>query len=86
MVTQEDVDRLNDIRSTIMDLLTEANNLVRQHGSKHELERAKAYWIGHIDSALGAGNYMDLPCNLLTTIESIESTLPSENDEEECEE
>lgn len=85
MVTQEDIDRLNEIRNSMMDLLEEARNLVRCSGSKHEYERAKAYWIGHIDAALGVGNYMDLPCNLFTTIGAIEATLPSEDDEE-CEE
>lgn len=82
MVTQEDIDRLKEIRTTMFDLLDEAKNLVRQHASKQEHERAKAYWFGQIDAALGDGEYFSDTHNMQKTINSIEDTLPPEDDEE----
>jgi len=58
-MNKEDVERLEDIRAEMMDLLDEAKNIIRQSGNKSVYERAKAYWIGHIDSGLGGGDYVD---------------------------
>jgi hypothetical protein len=52
-------DRLTEIREQMVDLLEEAKNIIRLDAPRHVYDRAKAYWIGHIDVALGDGNYVD---------------------------
>lgn len=48
-----DVKRLQEIRTKICDLMTEAEDILRCHASKSVLDRAKAYWIGYMHNALG---------------------------------
>lgn len=59
MLDKEDYDRLVDIRVEMMDLLEEAKNIIRMSGNRSVYERAKSYWIGHVDAGLGEGNYVD---------------------------
>lgn len=55
----KDLERLSEIRSQMGDLLEEAKNLLRREAPEDVFNRAKAYWIGHIDTGLGGGNYID---------------------------
>lgn len=75
MISKFDLERLKEIHETMTDLLHEAVSLVKLHGSTHDYEQAKAYWIGHIDAALGEDNFIDDMFTMKKTIESIEGTL-----------
>lgn len=86
MITQEDIDRLREINEEMFDLLEESQNLIRRSGCKFEYERARAYWIGHIDSALGGRNFLPDRATMKETIDSIEATLPSDDGSEDEEE
>jgi hypothetical protein len=46
-------ERLSEIQEQMLELFGEAQDLVRRHANKFTHERAKAYWIGHIEEALG---------------------------------
>lgn len=80
-----DHDRLVEIQETMVDLLEEAKTLVRQSGQKHVYERAKAYWIGHIATALSEeSDYIGKSmCTMEETINELEV---EEMDDEEVEE
>lgn len=56
---KEDLKELVKIRHQMMDLLQNAQDLLRQNAPGITYERAKSYWIGHIDVALGCGDYVD---------------------------
>lgn len=78
MMDKADHDRLKEIRLEMMDLLEEAKDLIRQSGDKHTFERAKAYWIGHIDTGLGGGDYVDF--NDYTMQKTINELDPGDDD------
>ena len=86
---QIDFERLQQIRSDMIDLLDEAKTILRQSASKHAYERAKAYWIGHIDTGLGGGSYVDTYDHTFEkTLNELEYEVEGEDDEEydeECE-
>jgi hypothetical protein len=83
MIDRTDHDRLKEIRSEMMDLLDEAKNLIRM-SDRFVYERAKAYWIGHIDTGLGGGQYVDTyDCTMEKTINELD---PGDEDDEELEE
>jgi hypothetical protein len=77
---QIDYERLEEIRTQMIDLLEEAKNLVRMHAPRPVYEKAKAYWIGHIDCALDAGNYVTGPSY---TMQDTLNDIPAEDDEDE---
>lgn len=83
----QELDRLKEIRSEMMDLLFEAKNIVRQ-SDRVIYERAKAYWLGHIDTALGDGDYIDTyDYTMQKSIEELEALGDDyEEEEEESEE
>jgi hypothetical protein len=60
-IDDADFDRLVEIRQEMMALLNEAKNTLRMSvGHKSSIyQRAESYWIGHIDSALGGGDFVD---------------------------
>jgi hypothetical protein len=79
-----DHEELIDIRNDMIDLLSRAKNLLRMNASSSVYERAKAYWIGHLDTALGGGKYMDTyDYTMLKTIEELESEIENKNEGEE---
>jgi len=80
MMDKADHDRLKEIRSEMMNLLEEASNLVRQHGGRSTYERAKAYWIGNIDTGLGGGAYVDTYS--YTMEKTIKELSPNDEDED----
>lgn len=56
-MNREDHDRLVEIRTEIGNLISEADKLMRFAAKNDELdrrsyERAKAYWLGHMQEAL----------------------------------
>jgi hypothetical protein len=79
-ISIESHERLQEIRQEMMELLEEAKTIVR-HSDKHIYERAKAYWIGHIDTALGGGAYIDTYDYTLE--KTIDELTPDEEDEED---
>lgn len=48
----EDIERLEEIKEKMIELLEEAEYLVRITGNKWIHDRAKSYWIPHIKTAL----------------------------------
>lgn len=79
MMDHEDHERLVSIQKEMISLIEEASNLVRR-ADKHEYERAKAYWIAHIECALEKVNPYDK-----TMEDTIRALEPSEEEEEEYE-
>ena len=90
---KEDLERLAEIRKEMLDLAEEAKDLIRVNGTKFDLERAKAYYLGHIRAALDNGEYVERETlkayiedqGYDTDSESFEDGFEDE-DEEECEE
>lgn len=69
----EDVDRLEEIREEIMELMDEAKKIVAGSKNRGAVGRADAYWIPHIEIALGGEHgYMDRSmCSMQDTIEEL---------------
>jgi hypothetical protein len=77
------VDRLEEIRDEMLELVGEAHQLVR--GSP-EQQRAEAYWIGHIKGALNkeqSGYLGGSMIDMTETIESLRAELEPEADPDE---
>ena len=45
-------ERILNIKDEIIELLQEAMDLVREHGTDTERSRARSYWYGHIRTSL----------------------------------
>jgi len=90
---KEDKERLAEIRKEMIDLAEEAKDLIRMHGSRHDLDRAKGYYLGHILAALDNGEYMESNTMLKYLEElgydsendSFEDDEESEEENEDCE-
>ena len=72
----DDIDRLEQIRFEMLKLLNEAEHLVKEMakeaGDRVIAERAHAYWVGHIKSALGDEEYEGgSATTLMDTIEEL---------------
>lgn len=77
-------ERILEITDEIRDLLQEAMDLVREHGSDIDRERARSYWYGHIQIALGGDHgYMGSSmCSMTDTAEDL-MDYEMERDEED---
>lgn len=88
-MNKSDKERLAEIRTEMFDLLHDAKAIMRGEGG-FEYERAKAYWIGHLDAALGGGDYgTKYDVTLLSTLKDLgydEDSNSFEDEEEEEEE
>lgn len=62
--TQEQIDRLDEIRDEIFELIEEAMDLV----SDDERSAAQGYWSAHIKSALGSDEYRTYSTTMRDTI------------------
>lgn len=51
-ISQADIDRLNEIKDKMLELLFDAKEIVRWSGDQHQIDRMKAYWHPHIQMAL----------------------------------
>jgi hypothetical protein len=51
-VTQDDVDRLREIKDQMVEMADEALRIVLRSGDRFQYDRAKAYWHPHIQMAL----------------------------------
>jgi hypothetical protein len=79
------VERMQEIREEIFSLLQEAKDILRMDAPQPIRERAKAYWVGHIDAALGGGECIDEPSSMLATIKEMEEEVDLEEPlEEQC--
>ncbi len=67
---REDWERLKKIQDELRGLLKEAKNLIRLSGNRMEYERAKAYWLAHIEFAVDKVNPYDL--TMEDTIKALE--------------
>lgn len=85
MLNKQDHERLIEVREEMMNLLEEAKNIIQSSGERFLLEEAKAYWIGHIDSAIGGGNYIDNVCTMEKTIIALDPCDDEYKDEIETE-
>ena len=78
-------ERILEISEEIRDLLQEAMDLVRSEGTDFDRERARSYWYGHIQIALGGDHgYMGRSmCSMSDTAEELMADEePEEGDEE----
>ena len=66
-------ERILEISEEIRDLLQEAMDLVRSEGTDFDRERARSYWYGHIQIALGGEHgYMGRSmCSMADTAEEL---------------
>lgn len=79
-------DRLCEIQEQMLDLLEEADSIVRRSGNRPAYEKAKAYWLGHVEMALVKnGRYIGgSMCTMDDTIAVFEHE-DDEDNEGECE-
>jgi hypothetical protein len=81
MLSPENFSRLQEIHDELRDLLEEAKNIVRRGEDENEYERAKATWIGNIDTALDKdGDFLTGPTR--TMQDTIDHLEPDEEDGE----
>jgi hypothetical protein len=84
-----DIDRFEEIIGEIARLVDDAFTIVRMSGNRTEEERARSYWRGHIQGALGE-NYSEYAGGSMVSMEDTLNTLrednPSEDEEEGDEE
>ena len=82
---QSEIDRLNEIKDQMQSLMDEVDSIMRFNSPRHVYERAKAYWLGHIFSALDdANSFLPLPETMEQTIGNLEAE-EDEDDEDEDE-
>ncbi|MHC4464217.1 MAG: hypothetical protein ACYS30_22735 [Planctomycetota bacterium] len=48
----EDTIRLEEIQNEMLELLREAKSLIRRSGDSRTFERARSYWLAHVEMAL----------------------------------
>lgn len=78
-------ERILEISEEIRDLLQEAMDLVRSEGTDFDRERARSYWYGQIQIALGGdhGYFGSSMCSMTDTAEELmEEERPEEEEEE----
>lgn len=80
--SEEDIERLEEIRDELKELIEEAKNLVR---GTHQYERARSYWIPHILGAIDKDNeYMGgSMINMQDTIDALREESEPEVDDGE---
>jgi hypothetical protein len=85
-ISKEKLERLEEIKNEMKDLLAEAEEMVRRCGDSSVWQRAKSYWVGHIATALDdESNYVGSSgWTLQQTIDEI--PVEGEEDDEEDEE
>lgn len=88
----EYAERLNEIKDEIKDLIQEAQHLVNdfssQFGVRHIYERARSYWLAHLQTALDKeSEYLGSSMTTMEdTIQEIEETIDDRMHEESGEE
>ena len=78
-------ERILEISEEIRDLLQEAMDLVRSEGTDFDRERARSYWYGHIQIALG-GDHGYMGSSMCSMTDTAEELMADEEPEEEEEE
>lgn len=80
-------ERILEITDEIRDLLQEAMDLVRENGTDFDRERARSYWYGHIQIALGGdhGYIGSSMCSMTDTADELMEEEPEEEEEEDGE-
>jgi len=80
-------ERILEISEEMQDLLQEAMDLVRSEGTNLDWERARSYWYGHIQIALGGDHgYLGRSmCSMTDTAEELmaEDEEPEEEEDDE---
>ena len=79
-MNRNDHERLTEIHGEIQELLEEARRLV-QHEGGIEWERAKSYWLAHIETALSKETGY-LGGSMFTMEDTLRALEPDEGDDE----
>lgn len=79
-------ERLLEIQEEMLNLLDEAENIIRRHGSRHCQDASKSYWIPQIK--MGLTDDHEYLGNAGYSMQRAIDSMPDdvEEDEEECEE
>jgi len=83
MATKEDVDRINEIRDEMIDLLAEAKDLARVSLSRHIFEGLKAYVFEQLSEHLEKANPYNQDMEDVAKAIEEEITEDDEDDEDE---
>lgn len=77
-------ERILEITEEIRELLQEAMDLVRSEGTDFDRERARSYWYGHIQIALGGEHgYMGRSmCSMEDTANELMEEIEDEDEDE----
>lgn len=75
-------ERILEITEEIRELLQEAMDLVRSEGTDFDRERARSYWYGHIQIALG-GDHGYMGRSMCSMTDTAEELMEEEEPEEE---
>jgi len=76
----EAVERLEEIKGEMLELLGEARELVRRYGDEVVYARAKGYWLAHVETAL-TRDHMYLGSSMYTMEDSINELAGREPEE-----
>lgn len=82
MSRSEAGERILDIKDEIIELLQEAMDLVREHGTDSERGRARSYWYGHIRTSLD--NNHGFLASSITMADTAEELMEEVEEEEEA--
>lgn len=73
--SSDSIDRLEEIRDEMLNLLEEAIDIVKSNANRSTYDRAKSYWYAHIEGNLSGGKYNGSMTNIDETIEEMKEEL-----------
>ena len=71
--------RLEEIHTTINNLVDEAFGIVRENGTSGDVESARSYWVNQIRSALGSDDFPTHATTLLDTVDDLNDGVYDDN-------
>ena len=80
-------ERILEITEEIRELLQEAMDMVSSYGTDFDRERARSYWYGQMQIALGGdhGYFGSSMCSMTDTADELMEEEPEEEEEEDGE-
>lgn len=82
-MNRNNIMRLKEIREEMLGLLSEADDLISETNNQTIYNRAKSYWLPHIEGALDKENSQYLGGSMVDMSATINELMEEEEEEEE---
>ncbi len=85
IMNKQDHARLIEIQEEMINLLSEAKDLIRCSDNKMAYERAKSYWMAHVEMGLSNDHYYasSSMCSMEDTIKELEPSNEADSDDDD---